>query len=89
MKYRKKPLIVDAFRYGIDSNPEWFQPSNKKLVYEVMTGSNQNVHFINTMESIISHSPGDWMVRDVDGRINSYTPDSFEMAFEPVTEGEE
>ena len=24
MKYRKKPVEVEAFRYGYDDEPEWF-----------------------------------------------------------------
>jgi len=25
MKYRKKPVVIEAFRMGIDPIPDWFQ----------------------------------------------------------------
>ena len=25
MKYRKKPVVIEAFRMGIDPRPDWFQ----------------------------------------------------------------
>jgi len=24
MKYRKKPVVVEAFQFGVDEEPEWF-----------------------------------------------------------------
>jgi hypothetical protein len=35
VKYRKKPIVIEAFRYGIDGGPDGFQ--EKVITNEIIT----------------------------------------------------
>jgi hypothetical protein len=39
MEYRKKPVVIEAFRMGIDARPDWFQDkvtSNDITTYAIV-----------------------------------------------------
>lgn len=77
MKYRKKPIVIDAFRPGIDEMPDWFasQPG-----FELW------IHFdnavIRTLEGDMKISKGDWVIKGVIGEIYPCKPDVFEATYE-------
>ena len=49
MKYRKRPIVVEAFRYYIDPRPDWFQ--DKVTLNEIIT---YETHCeINTLEGVM------------------------------------
>lgn len=33
MKYRKKPIEIEAFQYGVDEFPQWAKDAMKKGVF--------------------------------------------------------
>jgi hypothetical protein len=39
-QYRKKPMVIEAFKYGIDDKPNWF--NDKLPTKEIMTFEGYN-----------------------------------------------
>lgn len=84
MKYRKKPLIIDAFKWtgGPDQieDPLW-------IVEAIRRGE---VHFtpdgmiIKTLEGDHLASPGDYIIQGIKGEIYPCKPDIFEATYELI-----
>ena len=85
MKYRKKPVVIEAFKWtgGIDQleDPEW-------IVEEIKKG---NVWFdrpstmkIKTLEGVMTAQIGDYIIQGVNGEIYPCKPDIFEKTYEVV-----
>ena len=86
MKYRKKPVIIDAFRLGVNCAPEWF--SEKVLSEDIMliitsTGDVSRCS-IKTLEGIMTAEAGDFIIKGVQGEIYPCKADIFEATYEPV-----
>lgn len=80
MKYRKKPVVIEAFRYYIDPRPDWFQDLvtlNEIITYETHCN-------INTLEGTMRGDYGDYIIQGVKGEIYPCKPDIFEMTYEKV-----
>lgn len=79
MKYRKKPIVIDA---------EQFIPDNKPWPKGVVTTTESPTGYgINTLEHTkIKHevTPGDWIITGVQGEVYACKPDIFEKTYEPV-----
>jgi hypothetical protein len=93
--YRKKPVTIEAFRYGIDGRPDWFQDkvsSNDIITYcdeEVSSPFQKSDKLwceINTLEGVMRGEYGDYIIKGVQGEIYPCKPDIFEMTYERVTE---
>lgn len=90
MKYRKKPVVIEAFRFYIDEMPDWFidkVTSNDIDLhncnyrrYEI----NEAYCEINTLEGIMRASGGDYIIKGVNGEIYPCKPDIFEKTYELV-----
>ena len=79
MKYRKKPVVVEAFRYGFDSVPEWF--SEAAITMRVDGGIG-----VITLEGCMYANKGDYIVKGVRGEIYPCKSDIFEETYEKVEE---
>ena len=80
MKYRKKPVVVEAFRYYIDPRPDWFQDKvtlNEIITYETHCN-------INTLEGVMRGEYGDYIIQGVMGEIYPCKSDIFELTYEPL-----
>jgi hypothetical protein len=76
MKFRKKPVEVEAWRVGsFDPRPDWVK-------FEFGCGVEYGV--IRTLEGDMRAERGDWIIRGVKGEIYPCKPDIFEMTYEPV-----
>lgn len=88
MKYRKKPVIIESFKFDgdfMDSNgiyyvPEWAVDAYKQgiLYFE---GADL---FVKTLEGVHAASCGDYIIKGVKGEIYPCKPDIFEMTYERV-----
>ncbi|HEK9103314.1 TPA: hypothetical protein SUB30_004788 [Bacillus pseudomycoides] len=96
-KYIKKPIVIviEAFRYGIDDRPDWFQDkvtSNEIITYcgdELSSPFQRSTNLwceIHTLEGRMKASYGDYIVEDANGDIFSCRPEIFEMLYEPADE---
>jgi len=79
MKFRKKPVVVEAFQWMIDQAPEWWHALDGVSI-RVIDG----VALIPTLEGIYEAKPGDFIIQGVKGEIYPCKPDIFEMTYEPV-----
>ena len=90
MKYRKKPVVVEAFRLGIDYIPDWFM--DKVTTNEIILYGTSSAFYhvpdtnadINTLEGVMHANYGDYIIKGVNGEIYPCKADIFEKTYEPV-----
>ena len=86
MKYRKKPIEIEAIQYLRDENimqvQDFFGDENgKTLIYDAPI----NQYKIRTLEGDMTLIKGDWIIRGVKGEFYPCKPDIFEMTYEKVS----
>jgi len=89
-QYRKKPVVIEAFRLGIDYMPDWFM--NAVTAHEViLRGSSSGFYHmddtkadIHTLEGWHHANYGDYIIRGVKGELYPCKPDIFDMAYDMV-----
>jgi hypothetical protein len=87
MEYRKKPVVIEAFKYGIEPRPDWFNDkvtSNEIITYAGtdMRDSSEYYCEIKTLEGIMRGNCGDYIIKGVQGEVYPCKPDIFEMTYE-------
>lgn len=89
MKYRKKPIIVEAFRLGIDNIPDWFMDkvtSREAVLHGSSSGfehNNDTTATIRSYRGMIHVDYGDYIVKTEYGTLYPYKPDMFKNIYEP------
>lgn len=86
-KYRKKPVIIKAFKMGIDNRPDWFQNkvSNDEIItHKVEKGSKKTYCIIKTLEGDMKGDYGDYIIQGVNGEVYACKPDIFHKTYEKV-----
>ena len=97
MKFRKKPVVIDAFHWvGLvpdPAEPAWFREKVKdgevlmELIWDDDEGCLRDVKLeITTLEGVMTASMGDWIIQGVNGEIYPCKPDIFEKTYEKVEE---
>ena len=88
-QYRKKPVVIEAFKYGIDPRPDWF--SDKVTSNEIITNVGTDIRDlseyyceIKTLEGIMIGGFGDYIIQGVQGEIYPCNADIFELTYEIV-----
>lgn len=96
MKFRKKPVVIEAFqitRATRASNadwPEWlhaawqkdFQEEGSLSCVDFPTSDGTDKLQIRTLEGVHEVGWGDWIIRGVKGELYPCKPDIFEMTYE-------
>lgn len=90
MKFRKKPVVIDAFHWtgGPDQkeDPWWIVAAIRcGLVGFLNVGTPDLLMTIKTLESgsgVHYATPGDWIIKGVKGELYPCKPDIFEMTYE-------
>jgi len=87
MEYRKKPVVIEAFKYGIDNRPDWFSDkvtSNEIITYVGTDLRDPSEYYceIKTLEGIMRGNCGDYIIKGVKGEVYACKPDIFEMTYE-------
>lgn len=88
MKYRKKPVIIEAIQ---------FEDNSDRIIeiHEFMGGDTIRVNYedknnpylkIETLEGIMKASVGDYIIKGVNGEFYPCKPDIFEKTYERVTD---
>lgn len=83
MKYRKKPVVIDAVQWSgnnlneildfmKDKQPNYYEDDEKKLLT------------IQTLEGNMIASVGDYIIKGVQGEFYPCKPDIFEQTYETV-----
>ena len=102
MKYRKKPVVIEAFQMTKEARqnnsewPEWLNEAWNKEAgtvgavwptdYPHLDGKDSVC--IGTLEGIHLASLGDYIIQGVQGEPYPCKPDIFEQTYEPVEEAE-
>lgn len=88
MKYRKKPVVIEAFRLGIDYIPDWFMDkvsSNDIILHGTHSGLLTNAD-IKTLEGVMHANFGDFVIKGVKGEVYPCKPDIFYATYEEINE---
>lgn len=87
-KYRKKPVVIEAFRLG-DEWPDWW--AERHIKNEVTTHNVDGRHrggpdyaLINTLEGQMRAEKGDWIIKGVKNEVYPCKPDIFAATYEPA-----
>jgi len=89
MKYRKKPVVIEAMQFN--GNPDdiisWIvenkpMEGNAVLLAQIR---DENI-IIKTLEGDMKASIGDWIIKGVNGEFYPCKPDIFEKTYEAVEE---
>ena len=81
LKFRKKPIVIDAFRPGIDEMPVWLLNHPGFKLWTCLEHA-----YIETLEGKMHITKGDWIIKGVKGEIYPCKPDVFEETYEVVTD---
>jgi hypothetical protein len=92
-KFRKKPVVIDAVKWtgqfwDCDDMPQWLEDALEKGVgvdgmIRVVDQFNLKV---GTLEGVMTASPGDWIIRGVNGEVYPCKPDIFAATYEHTGE---
>ena len=97
MKFRKKPVIIEAFRMGIDPIPDWFMDEvsggniillGDREISSPFDHNHKTMADIMTLEGVVRAEHGDYVIKGVKGEVYPCKPYIFEMTYEKV-EGDE
>jgi hypothetical protein len=86
MKYRKKPVEIDAIQWNGDNLTELlsFCPVCYLKPTAVDYKITENELFISTLEGPMKGSIGDYIIKGVKGEFYPCKPDIFELTYEKV-----
>ena len=88
MKYRKKPVVIEAFKWTGDMNqvedPEWIIEAIKKgTIWFVNYEADITCEMIiKTLEGSMKANQGDYIIKGINGEIYPCKPDIFEKTYE-------
>jgi hypothetical protein len=96
MKYRKKPVVIEAVKWDGQNVTEVKKFGNGDLIVEIddlawQVGKAAPVVtvLIKTLEGEMKANVGDFIIRGVNGEVYPCKPDIFEKTYEIVWESEE
>jgi len=82
MKFRKKPVVIEAFCYRAGE-------LDGRVVNEASEGrvrlTEAGTMLIQTLEGTMEARPGDWIIRGVKGELYPCKPDIFAATYEEAT----
>ena len=88
-KFRKKPVIIEAFQYGIDNRPDWF--CDAVTANDIITHWGTDIRCpedyfceIKTLEGVMRGDCFDFIIQGVQGEIYPCKPDIFEKTYEII-----
>ena len=86
MKYRKKPVVIEAIQ--LQENPfgvvMWAERFNDEIRWKIIGGKDGPKIEIPTLEGVMTANKGDYIIRGVQGEYYPCKPDIFEQTYEPV-----
>lgn len=92
MKYRKKPIVIDAFCLDGGELPDWFCDARSDGTVRTYAAGTGNPFYdplthaeIDTLEGTMRAERGDWIIKGVKGEIYPCKPDIFLMTYEAAS----
>ena len=87
-KYKKKPVEVEAFKFGVDNMPDWFMDkvTDKTVALHYMGKLYPQEGYceIKTLEGVMLGNIDDYIIRGVQGEIYPCKSNIFEQTYELV-----
>lgn len=86
-KYRKKPVVIDAVQFTGRNQREVLSFAYPDLSEDALAGAEimKLPVVISTLEGDMTASPGDFVIKGVQGEFYPCKPDIFAATYEPVT----
>lgn len=86
MKYRKRPIVIEAVRWNGTSTAldEVVKLTGAMVVFAQDTKTINAPIYINTLEGEMRSDLGDWIIKGIAGECYPCKPDIFEATYEPV-----
>lgn len=84
MKYRKKPVVVEAVQWFRHGDHPYVKKMPHDLLYNCSGVRAEDHGWIKTLEGGHIVSPGDWIITGVKGEHYSCKPDIFALTYEPA-----
>ena len=87
MKFKKKPVIIEAVQWNGDNVSEildFVGHLDIRLINQEVDETIRTELYINTLEGTMRASEGDWIIKGVQGEFYSCKPDIFEETYEIV-----
>ena len=81
MKYRKKPVIIEAFQFGVDDMPNWFL-LDERVVWGNKEGKKPLFCIIKTSSGLVTGDCGDYVIKGIDEEIYICKAEAFVMTHE-------
>lgn len=82
-KYRKKPVVIEAFRFAIGNAFDISKWCDGKLIEsDPVANVRQFIMEIDTLEGTMTANLGDWIIRGVMGEFYPCKHDIFEESYE-------
>ena len=81
MKFRKRPVVIEAVRWDGTNLSEIAALGGAREYEQDFLGDDL---VINTLEGDMRASKGDWIIRGVKGELYPCKPDIFAATYEPV-----
>lgn len=91
MKYRKKPVVIDAVQFteemarGEENLPDGVIFGSRTIGSPPERTLCNHRHYINTLEGVMQVEIGDWIITGVKGEKYACRPDIFSLTYEEAT----
>lgn len=89
-KYRKKPVVIEAFQFYVDDMPDWFMDkvSTNEMILRKCDHKRYKIDEayceIETLEGTMIGKGGDYIIKGVQGEVYPCKPDIFKETYEKV-----
>jgi hypothetical protein len=83
MRFRKKPVVIEAFENGTRPLPEWFANA---LDDDMAFDNGDGTLTIRTLEGDHLAQRGDWIIQGIKGELYPCKPDIFAATYEIIEE---
>lgn len=84
MKYRKKPVVIEAVRFMIDDTlPDWFMD---RVTSNMIITHSDGTCDIKTLEGTMRADYGDYIILGIKSEVYPCKPDIFANTYEEVEE---
>lgn len=88
--YRKKPVVIEAFKFYVDPIPDWFMDKVTTNDIKLMDcdykryGIEEAYCEIKTLEGVMRGNGGDFIIKGVSGELYPCKPDIFKKTYEAI-----
>ncbi len=79
-RFVKKPIEVDAFRFGFDTTPKWFFGEG----IEIVETKDDYYCLVRTLEGTMRGEIGDYIIKGIKGEMYPCKADIFLASYDPV-----